>query len=256
MRLETMIGALAAVILSAAPAFAQTPGSTDAFTLSSGTWWVIGIAAFLGFMLGSLRPNDPDAAVKWDMQGALMMAMAAAAIVFGIAAYLASGAWVPGIYGLGFGLFLCAMRFLMTRPAPRPTSRLLDEGVHRGEGDTARARYKAAERTYNRASFNSGSNSRYFASRGRDWRFKNGADQSFVDMMVDSARNASSDTFDILVLLVSDLPGEAGVPAVLVVRGGQNLRKITAANGNLNLPCYDKPIPASSIRGLVGYAWR
>jgi len=257
--LSYVSAAIATVLLAAVPAAAQTTGAgvPDPASLPSSVLWAAGVAAFLGFMLGSFPPNDRDAAVKFDMGGAMVWAMAAALVVGGLALYMNSGAWVPAVYGIGFGCVLALLRLVSTRPAPTPSSLILAEGVNRATGETPKARLKAAERMYNKASFRSTHNERYFATRGRDWRFgAGGADARSMSILADAATRPSEDTFAILVVLVKDLPGEADQPAVIVVRGGANIVQVKVEQDGMTVPGFDKKIPASSISGTVGYAWR
>jgi hypothetical protein len=256
MRILTMLGALATLALTALPAMAQTAGATPdpSVAISSGVMWAAGVAAFVGFMLGSIRPNDEYAATSFDMPGAIVTAIAAGLFVGGLALVATTGAWIPAVYGIGLGALLGVIRFLNTRPAARPQNCDLQPGVNRPEGADSRAKLKAAEKLYNKASFHNGG--RYYASRGRNWRYSDGIPAADLSMIAESASNPRSDTFDILVMLVRELPGTTGEPAVIVVRGGAQLRLIKATANTISVPGVDLPIPASSVLGMVGYAWR
>lgn len=253
MRIATLTGAFATVLLAALPAAAQTAGGAAAADpISSTVLWAAGIAGFLGFMLGSFPPNDEYAATKFDMGGALMWAVAAAAFVGGLFLFGSTGALVPAAYGVGLGVLIAGVRFLSTRPPRVPKNYAAINGVTRFEGATAKAKYKAAEKLYNNASFNRNG---YYATRGRDWRF-NGTSSEMLLMLGESCASPNPNTFAILVLLVRDLPGEPGEPAVIVVDSVEGLRKVKCEVDGITVPGFDKKIPAGSITGLVGYAWR
>lgn len=255
MRISIMMGALATLALSALPAAAQTAGATpDAgLVLSSGVLWAAGIAGFVGFMLGSINPKDEYAASNFHMPGALLTGAAAAAFVGGIALYMSTGIWVPAIYGIGFGAVLGVVRFISTRPAPRPKRGDLNPGVNRAEGADNSAKLKAARKLWNRASFHNGGD--YYASRGREWFYANGMSASDLSVIADGVAHASSSQFDILVLLVSEVPG-VGEPAVVVVRGSDQLRLVKVTADSLTVPGVESAIPGKAIVAAVGYAWR
>lgn len=254
MRISIMMGAMATLLLSALPAAAQAVGAAaPGAGFSDGVLWMAGIAGFVGFMLGSIKPNDEYAGSKFDMPGAMVTGLAAAAFVGGFALFATTGALVPAVYGLGLGAVLGLFRYIDTRPAKTPKGGDLQPGVNRAEGADNKAKLKAAQKLYNRASFHNGG--RYFASRGREWRYHDGASTSDLAMIFEGARRASSDTFDILVLLVRELPGSSE-PAVVVVRGASQLRLITVSDDSITVPGVNQVIPARAIVASVGYAWR
>jgi hypothetical protein len=256
MRIAHLTGALATVILTALPAAAQTAtgaGAPDVASLPSNVLWAAGVAAFLGFMLGSFPPNDRDSAVKWDMSGALVWALAAAALVGGLFLYGSTHELFPAVYGVGFGALMGGLRLLTTRPPRQPKNYAAKNGVTRFDGENAKAKYKAAQKLYNNASFQNGN---WYATRGRDWRYNDGVPASLLEMLADSARSPSSEQLAILVFLVRELPGEPGEPAVIVVNGGEALRQMKVDRDGILVPGYDKKVPANVITGMVGYAWR
>jgi len=244
---------LAGLSVSAAAQAATTAASSGG-DIPSSVLWVGGIAAFFGFFLGSFPPNRGDmAASEWDMQGALLWALSMAGIFGGGSLYLHSGETI-GLIAAGAGALIALARFLTTRPPRVPKGAPLTDGVNRSQGDTPKARFKAAERAYNKASFQSGS--RYATRSPRDWRYGS-AGMAIADfsMLADSLGSARSDTFDILLLLVRELPGEADQPAVIVVRGASQLRAVTRTGNAFTIPNVGE-IPAASIAGAIGYAWR
>lgn len=255
MRISIMMGALATLVLSALPAAAQNVGaaSPDAgLAISNGVLWAAGIAGFVGFMLGSINPNDEYAASKFHMPGALLTGAAAAAFVGGFALFFTTGVLLPAAYAMGVGAILGVARFISTRPAPRPKGGDLNSGVNLAEGTDARARLKAAQKMWNRASF---SDRGYYASRGREWFYSNGMSASDLSVIGEGVKYANSSQFDILVLLVKEMPG-VGEPAVVVVRGTSQLRQVTVTADSITLPGVESPIPGKSIIAGVGYAWR
>ncbi|MBX3152804.1 hypothetical protein KF728_21780 [Candidatus Obscuribacterales bacterium] len=253
MRISTLAGAFATVLLAALPAAAQAAdGASAADPISSSVLWAAGIAGFLAFMLGSFPPNDEYAGSKFDLGGAFIWGVAAAAFVGGMFLFGSTGVLVPAAYGMGLGVVLAGFRFLTTRPPRVPKNYAVKNGVTRFDGDSTRAKYKAAEKAYNNASFNRNG---YYATRGRDWRF-NGASSELLLMLGESAKSPNPNTFAILVLLVRELPGESGEPAVVVVDSVEGLRQVKCEADGITVPGYDKKIPAGSITGTVGYAWR
>lgn len=227
--------------------------------MNTSVLWIGGIAAFLGFMIGSYRPsgkfgNDEYAASKFNMLGATVWALIGATLAGGLAAYASAGE-VIGLYAAAFGVILVGVRFLTMRGPSVPQNSDLADGVTRGQGASAKDKFKAVERLYKKASFHRDS---YYATRSPlDWRFKEGGmPLDTLNMMAGSMQDVSENVFGILVLLVRELPGEPGEPAVIVVRGSENLRACKVVNGTITVPGYDQSIPATSIAGAVGYAWR
>ncbi len=250
-KIALSIFALANLALLAVPAYAS-----DGSVVQAGfTGWVIG-AAVLAFFLGSIPPNRGEAAGwEWDMKGALMWAVVAASLVAGIGNYMSTGALTPALYEIAVGVGVALLRIATTRPARTPKGADLTDGVNRVQGDSLRAKSKAAQRAYNNASFHNGKG--YYASRGREWNFGDGGVRpDFLEMLGSSMQRPSHDTFDILVLLVRELPGQVGEPGVVVVRGGANLRACKVAADGITLPDGTTKIAASTISASVGYAWR
>ncbi len=224
--------------------------------LASSVLWAAGIAAFVGFIFGSVPLGRPNAGWEFDMGGAVVFAMAGALIFGGGVHILTTGLWMPAILAVGFGALLAGVRLINSMPARIPTNCEVKEGINRGEGDTPRAKWKSAKRLYNNASFRNGNS--YHATRSpRNWSFgSSGPDAGFLNMLAGSLANANHDQFDILVMLVSELPDEPGQPAVVVVRGSGALHHVKCEADGITVPGYDKKIPAKSISQLVGYAWR
>lgn len=240
-----------AALLAAAPLLASggDPG------LSSTVLWAAGVAAFIGFIFGSVPPRGANRGWQFDMPGAVVWAVVAAAIVGGIASGLTTGVWAgPGI-AIGLGLLFAFARIINTLPPRQPKGGDLLEVVNRAAGDTPKARLKAARRMYNNAGFQSGGR---YATRGlREWDFgKAGASVEYMNFLGGAVRNAYHDTFAILVILVNELPGEPDQPAVIVVNGPDKLRQVKVDAEGLLVPGYEKKIPGSAVSAFVGYAWR
>jgi hypothetical protein len=236
---------------------AQSAGqaaSQSAF-LPSSVIWVGGIAAFLGFIIGSVPFHEDDYGWKFDMQGALMWALAAAGIAGGLTLKGATGSWTPAIFAIGLGALLALGRISLTRGPRVPRSGDLADGVNRGEGDSQSAKWKSAQKMYKHASFHRDS---YYAARAPiEWRFGDeGMTGEIINALSYSTQNPSSETFDILLLLVRQLPDEVDQPAVVVVRGGANLRQVRITGTGITVPGYESEIPRRNIAATVGYAWR
>ncbi len=224
--------------------------------LSSSVMWAAGIAGFIGFLLGSVPPRGANRGWEFDMGGAVVVAMAAALLVGGITFGLTEGEWLAAAFPIGFGALLAGARILNTLPDSAPRNGNMENGVHRGTGETQKQRFRAAKSMYRRASFRSGDN--YYATRApREYDFGSaGASADYMNLLASATPYANSDTFDILVILVNELPGESEQPAVVVVRGSGNLRSVKVELDGLTVPDFDKKIPAKSIVAFVGYAWR
>jgi hypothetical protein len=161
-----------------------------------------------------------------------------------------------GFAAVGVGAVLGAMRMFATRPPRAPKGKPIEDGVNRLQGDSYKTKFKAAERMYRNASFADGT---WYATRSpRDWRFGDeGMDAETLNMLVQSASTARSNVLQVLVLLVRELPGQPGEPGVIVVRGEDKLRAVTADNSNNALVIPDVgSVPGKTIAGAVGYAWR
>lgn len=241
-----------------AQAAAIASGADSGAGIPTSVFWVGGIAAFLGFLLGSIPPNRGEmAGSEWDSQGALLWAMACAGIFGGGYLYLATGDTFLGLGAAGVGGLIAVGRLVSTRPPRVPQGSPVAEGINRAQGDNARDKFKRAQKSWKNASFQRDASSRYFATRSpREFHYgADGMPAADVNMLRDALANARSDMFDILVLLVRDLPKEAEQPAVVVVRGSANLRQIKVDAEGFEIPGQPK-IPAKSIAAAVGYAWR
>jgi hypothetical protein len=247
-------GILAGALMAATlPAIAQTQQTVAAPDLPSAVWWLGGIAAFLGFLLGSVPFHEEDYGWKFDTKGAFLWAFAGGAVVGGLTYLFEGGSGLVTIVVVALGALSAVSRVLATRPARMPTKFQLAEGVNRIDGSTPSAKYKAATKMYKNAAFTNGS---YYASRGIDWTFgKEGLSDDVKARLAQGLRTARSNVFAILVVLVRELPGESNQPAVLVVSSKQ-FGLIQFTNGGVILPGCDKEIPNQSIAGLVGYSWR
>jgi hypothetical protein len=238
----------------AAQASAHAPGQVLS-SLPSAVLWLGGIAGFLGFLLGSIPPHDPDGGWKFDLLGAFAWAIAGSGVVGGLALHFNTGDWLVAGCAIGAGLLVALARFALTRPPRVPTSGDLNDGVNRAAGDSTEAKFKAAQRMYKAASFHDGN---YYATRSpRDFRFdEHGMTAEVAGALYQGLAQPSRGTFDILVLLVRELPGEPGQPAVVVVRGGANLKQVQLGKSTITLPGLSDTIPFKSIAATVGYAWR
>jgi hypothetical protein len=259
MRKFSLPALLASFSLIALPAMAQAVGTTSAVDagIPTSVFWVGGIAAVLGFFLGSIPPNRGEmAASEWDSQGSLLWAFAAAGIFGGGMLFLTTGDMLFGLGAAGFGALIAAMRLLTTRAPRVPTGAPLAEGINRAEGQTPKVKFKAAQKAWKNASFQR-DGGRGFATRSpREWHYGvDGIPAADMNMLRDSMANAYSDTFDTLVLLVRYLPEEAEQPAVVVVRGAANLRLVKVDGEGFSIPGQPK-ILAKSVAAAVGYALR
>lgn len=209
------------------------------------------IAGFLGLVLGSLRPNDPDAATKIDGQGALIWALAAAGIAAGLGERLSAGSWGIGLFTLAVGVVIAIARIAMTRPPQVPKALDLQDGINRPQGETAAQKMKNAERMYKKASFHRGS---YYATRSpRDFRYGSaGAPASDLALLNPGLEYPNSNTFATLVVLAREIEGTPGEPVVVVA---QTTSAISVDSSGIKIPGVGT-IKAQAIAGMVGYAWR
>jgi len=209
------------------------------------------IAGFFGLVIGSLPPNDPDAGAKLDGTGALLWAIAAAAIVGGLTEGLSSGSWTTALTTIVIGFLVAGSRMASTRPAEIPTSLILQNGINRPQGATQAEKMKNAERMFRKASIR---RNNYFATRSpREYRYgAQGATAADLELIGSSLPFASPDTFGTLVLLVSELPGLPGEPAVIVAQTDESM---TVDKTGVDIPGVGFFKPAT-ISASVGYAWR
>lgn len=255
MRFPTLmfIAALALIVVSVVPAFAQS-ASESASSIPSAVLWISGIAAVLGFLIGSVPPRGENRGWEFDTQGSILWGFAAAAIAGGGTLLLTSGMLFPGALICAVGFVAAIARIIATRPPRVPMNFDLADGINRAEGDDTKSRMKVARKMFHNASFKY--NGRYATRSPRVWTFgKQGPDSGMLSMMGEVCQDPHYDTFDILVILVRELPFEPGQPAVIVVRGGNQLRATRVGNGSLTPPS-GPALPASSIEAMVGYAWR
>jgi hypothetical protein len=217
-----------------------------------------GIAAFLGFIIGSVPPRGENRGWEFDLKGALSWMITAAGIVGGIAQYLSTGRISPAIYAVAIAVLVAFFRWYATRPPREPHDCILSSGVNRISGAGTQAqKFKKAERRYKNASFSAGSSSRFAARSPTDFRFgKNGIDAHTLGILKESVEDPYPEVFDILVILMRELPTAPGEPAVVVVRGSQCLRTVKIESDGLTVPGYNQKLPASAVAGVVGYAWR
>ncbi len=225
---------------------------------SSTVWWVSAVAAGVGFLLGSVPPRGANRGWEFDMPGAVLWAVSAGLICGGLASGLSTGAWLPALVAAGLGIALGGARIVASLPPRVPQNNEVNPGVTRVEGDTVKAKFKAAKRLFNNASFRSRPDSNYFATRGlKEFWYGSGGGMPAYDLETLSygLAGCQSDTFDILVLLVDRLPTEENQPAVIVVRGVSELRKVLIGKDYIEVPEVGK-IDARWVAGMVGYAWR
>ncbi len=223
--------------------------------LPSAVLWAAGFAAFVGFIFGSVPPHGENRGWRFDMPGAMLWAAAGALVAGGLASFAVSGMMLPALLASGFGLLLGVMRLIATRPPQSPREVEVQHGITRVEGDTPAAKFKAAKRLYYRASFRSGQNS--WATRGlKEFSFGSaGMTAEDLELLKSGTSRAFPDTFDILVLLVTQLPGSENEPGLVVVRGAQNLRQIQFGADHIEIPGEGKVL-ARTVSAMVGYAWR
>lgn len=217
--------------------------------------WMGGIAAFLGFFIGSITPNDEYAASKFDLRGALLWALAGATFAGGLTLFAADTHVYNGLYAAGFGAVIAIFRLVATRGPRVPRNNDLPDGITRGQGASSKEKFKYVERLYKNASFH---RDNYYATRSpRDWRYgDSGINAEDLQMLAESLKTAYDNVFGILLILVRELPSEPGEPAVIVVRGSKDLRACKVENGALTVVGCEAPIPAATIAGVIGYAWR
>lgn len=223
--------------------------------LPSGVLWAAGFAAFVGFIFGSVPPTGENRGWRFDLPGAILWAISAALIVGGLSTFVVEQGAVWPLAASGLGFALAGFRIASTRPARTPRERELVAGINRVEGDTPKAKLKAARRLFHQASFRSGEN--YWASRGlKEFHFGS-AGMSFdgLELLKDGVSRAFPDTFDILVLLVTRLPGEENEPGVVVIRGAENLRRLKFGGDYFEAPGVGK-VQMQTVYAMVGYAWR
>lgn len=221
---------------------------------SSSLTWIVGIAAFIGFIFGSVPTSGANRGWEFDMPGAVLWAVAAGLVAFGLHAGFATSDWVSALVFGGFGALLGFGRILATLPPRSPRNTLLNEGVNRVEGETPKAKFKAAKKLFYNASFKRGD---YYATRGLKefwYGFAGGMPAYDLQSLASGIAYSSPDTFDILVLLVNRLPDQENEPAVIVVRGG-SLRSVGVGSDYLEIPGVGK-VQTAWVAGMVGYAWR
>lgn len=221
----------------------------------SAVLWAAGFAAFVGFIFGSVPTSGENRGWRFDMQGALLWAMAAGLVAGGLVSCALTGLALPALAAMGLGGLCGMMRLIATRPPRTPRQADLPHGITRVTGDSPAAKAKAAKRLYYNASFRSGDN--YWATRGlKEFSFGSaGMTADDLAFLKSGTLRAYPDTFDILVLHVTCLPGTENEPGVVVVRGAQNLRQITYGADYLELPGIGK-VQARTVCAMVGYAWR
>jgi hypothetical protein len=104
---------------------------------------------------------------------------------------------------------------------------------------------------FKKASFHRGT---YYATRSpREFRYgQAGAPAGDMDLLKPGMADPSPRTFATLVLLVRELPGAPGEPAVVVAETSPAI--VVTAN-SITIPGVGT-IKAQAIAALVGYAWR
>lgn len=217
--------------------------------------WIAGIAAFIGFILGSVPAEGENRGWRFDMPGAVLWAVAAALIAGGLASGFTSGVWIPALLAVGFGALLAGVRIINTLPARVPRNSDLAAGVHRVEGDSTKAKFRAAKRLFYNASFREGN---HYATRGlKEFWYGSGGGMPGYDLeaLASGVAYSQSDTFAILVLLVNRLPEQEHEPSVVVVRGTHQLRQVKIGADFIEVPGVGR-IHAGWVAGMVGYAWR
>lgn len=245
---------LAGAGLLAMPAMAAAAPTSGVAEMASSALpgsvlWVAGGAAALGFLLGSVPKDD-----GWGFDGTKALAWGASAglVAGGLGAAL-HGAVGLGLAGAAVGAGVAGLHYL-SQERPTVSSVKLESGVNTLPGETEKQRFKNAEKAYNKASFERGGQ---YATRGRiEWTYGDkGADSEFVSVLRDACQHPSSDTFDILVMLTRNLPAAQEEPAVVVVRGGEQLRSLEFGPSAIKL-ADGTEVPYASVRAGVGYAWR
>jgi len=224
--------------------------------LPSAVLWGAGIAAGVGFLLGSIPPNDPDGGWKFDMLGALLWALAAGGMVGGLFLFTSTGGeLIPAVYAVGAGALIALVRFATTRPQriQVPKGQDLQTGINRAPGGNRSQRFKAAKRMYNGASFHEGDE---YASRApREFSFGTaGPESDFLIQLQETIPNCTPRNFDIIVFLLRELPNEPEQPAVVVVRGQDGLRALPIDGNGITVD--GARIPRSMIAAMVCYGWR
>ncbi|MBS1997387.1 MAG: hypothetical protein JSS86_13795, partial [Cyanobacteria bacterium SZAS LIN-2] len=219
--------------------------------------WVSGVSAFLAFLLGSVPAHGgTSAAWEFDLNGAVLWAMAGAGFFGGGTLFLVTGQVLPGLAAAGLGAAIACCRILAERPPRVPRNYPLSDGINRFPGETQRARLRAAKRAFKKASFSERPGSSYFATRApREWWYVGGMAYSDCITLNMALAAATPTTFDILVVLVRNLPDEPDQPAVIVVQGAANLRKVRVHPDRIEIPG-QTAIATSAVVALVAYAWR
>ncbi len=255
MRFLTPAAALAFTVLSAVPAYAQSSAASTSTGVPSSVLWVAGLAAFLGFLIGSVPPRGENRGWTFDSQGALMWAIAAGGIAGGATHVSTTGEWFPGLWASLIGAAFGVMRILLTRPPRVPTNFDLQDGINRAEDVEPKRRRKLAKKMFNNASFHD-VHGRYATRAPIEWKFDSkGPNQEMLDTLREAIDMRSYSQFDILVILVRELPFEPGQPAVIVVRGSNQLLATRIGAGSITPPS-GPALPAANIEAMVGYAWR
>jgi hypothetical protein len=247
-------------------------GHTMTIQIPQYFFWVLAIAGAVGFVAGSAPSYVPvhrGFRPRRDMAAGLVHAAIFAAILGGLALLprlirLDQGA-VEGV--LGVGLFLSgdalAVYYAGRSAAPRvPRNCDLQTGINRGQGASYLAKYLDVKRLYTFASFhggwqNSQSNVNYFATRSPlDYHCGDeGMSPELLARLKKGIEAARYDTFAILLLLVRELPGEPDAPAVIVVRGLDELRRLEIDTNGIAVPGVGI-VPARTITDNTAYAWR
>lgn len=250
MRFLTSAAITAFSLVAATPAYAQS--TTTSTGLPNSVLWVAGLAAFLGFLVGSVPPRGENRGWTFDSQGALMWAIATGSIAGGITYIISSATWFPGLWACLLGSAFSLMRIVLTRPPRVPTNFDLEDGINRAQHIDPRRRLRLAKKMFKNASFHD-NNGRYATRAPREWYFDSkGPSQQLLHMLHDAIE---SHEFNILVILVRELPFESGQPAVIVVRGANQLLATRIGAGSITPPS-GPALPAANIEALVGYAWR
>jgi hypothetical protein len=210
-----------------------------------------------GFALGMLPHKAATAEQRaqdyWfdRLPGAGMLAFFGAA--FAAAAMMAAAGWGGAFAWAGAAL---SALILAAFASAAWTEVPLRDGVTRfdeyfGAGGLEDGRWAAASKAFAHATFRERDR---VASRGITRSYRGGLQPEDVRLLREGIVESTRDTFDILLLLVEGDWDEG--PAVVVVRGGENLRTLRFGRGRLAVPSAGVKLPYESIRASVGFAWR
>lgn len=224
-----------------------------------------GFGALTGFLNSLLRPARPYGDWKVDVRSIAPWTLFGLAI--GLLPALSSSNFLHWVSAATFGGYALMMavfhRQARAKRLPQ-NGALLKNGINRFIGADRNAKIEAARQAYNSATFVAVQDGELsYASRGFDTIYERrgqhaGTGPNGTDLAVLQRALSTADpkTFDILVLFVNAYPRVTPhEPAVVVVRGADNLRKIRFEQGKVTLPTGER-FDSDTIEAGVGYAWR